>query len=90
MKPIPLLFLSDSPHLTSGLARITKDLATIASRLPEFRVGCLGRGGYGTSQLPFMQYNFPDQDGWGQDHLDLVWRDFAGGEPGILFMVQGS
>lgn len=89
MRPIPLLFLSDSPHLTSGLARITKDLATIASRLPQFRVGVLGRGGYGTSQLPFMQYNFPESAGWGEEYLELVWRDFTKGTDGrgVLFTV---
>lgn len=87
MKPIPLLFLSDSPHLPTGLARITKDLAVLTSELPQFRVGVLGRGGHGSSKLPFAQYNFPESDQWGEDHLESVWDDFAGSDLGVIFTI---
>ena len=34
MKPVPLMLMSDSPSQTSGLARITKDIALIAAEQP--------------------------------------------------------
>lgn len=87
MKPIPFLFLSDSPELPTGLARITKDLACLTSELPQFRVGVLGRGGHGSSKLPFAQYAFPEADQWGEGHIESVWDDFAGGDQGVIFTV---
>lgn len=87
MKAIPILFLSDSPHLATGLARITKDLAVLTSELPQFRVGVLGRGGHGSSKLPFAQYNFPESDGWGTEHIQEAWDDFAGGDVGVIFTI---
>lgn len=87
MGPVPILFFSDSPHLHTGLARIGRDLAVLASKLPQFRVGYLGRGGHGTSQLPFAQYNFPEADQWGEAHIESVWRDFAGERTGVIFTV---
>lgn len=87
MKPIPILFLSDSAELPTGLARITKDLATLVSRMPEYRVGVLGRGGHGSSKLPFAQYNFPESDQWGEDHIESTWDDFAGGDVGVIMTI---
>jgi len=37
MKPIALLFMSDSPEMRSGLARISRDLACLASTLKDCR-----------------------------------------------------
>lgn len=87
MKPIPILFLSDSPHMPTGLARITKDLAVHVCSLPEFRVGVMGRGGWGSRQLPFAQYNFPQEAQWGEAYIEQVWEDFAGDEQGIIFTI---
>ena len=87
MKPTPLLFLSDSPYLPTGLARITKDLASLCSQLPEFRVGALGRGGIGTSKLPFATYSFPEPEQWGEMWLESAWDDFAGAERGIILTI---
>lgn len=87
MKQVPILFLSDSPELPTGLARITKDLAVLTSELPEFRVGVLGRGGHGSSKLPFAQYNFPETAQWGEHHIESAWDDFAGKELGIVFTI---
>src|SRR6266571_4659649 len=87
MRPTPLLFLSDSPFLTTGLARITKDLACLVSTLPEFRVGCIGRGGIGTSKLPFATYSFSESDQWGETWIESVWEDFAGSSNGIIMTV---
>lgn len=88
MKPTPILFLSDSPYLHTGLSRITKDLAVHVSSLPQFRVGCLGRGGIGTSKLPFATYSFDEMNGgWGEGHIEAAWDDFAGNERGIIMTV---
>lgn len=87
MPPVPLLFLSDSPELPTGLGRITRDLATLASRLPEFRVGVLGRGGNGSRQLPFVPYNFGESEQWGENVIERVWDDFAGDMRGIIFTI---
>lgn len=87
MTPTPILFLSDSPNLPSGLARITRDLACHVASLPEFRVGVMGRGGIGSKQLPFAQYNFGPSDEWGQMHLERAWLDFSGGHKGIIFTI---
>jgi len=87
MKPTPLLFLSDNPTLPTGLGRITRDLATLASRLPQWRVGVMGRGGTGTRQLPFVLYPFDAVRQWGEDLIEGVWQDFAGAERGVVFTI---
>ena len=84
---LPLLFLGDSPSLPSGLGRIGKDLACLATNMGNFRVGFLGRGGIPSRHLPFMQYTFDEHRMWGQDYLESVWKDFAGNEAGILFTI---
>ncbi len=85
--PIPILFYGDAPDLPSGLGRIMRDLATLLSRSPHFRVGTYGRGGIGSSQLPFSQYLFSEWESWGERRLPAVWDDFAGKECGIIFTV---
>src|SRR5262245_29819722 len=87
MPPIPILFMSDSPNLPTGLARITKNLATLTSELPEFRVGVLGRGGQYSTRLPFAQYNYAESDQWGEREIEWVWHDFAGKNRGIVMTV---
>lgn len=84
---IPLLFLGDSPDCLTGLGRITRDLAVLASQWPEFRVATLGRGGIGSSKLPFAQYNFDPIRQWGEGYIESVWNDFAGNEKGIVFSI---
>lgn len=94
MKPVPMMILSDAPDSHSGLGRITRDLAVQVAKLPEFRVATMGRGGRGTSKLPFMQYCFGDAqghgDGWGEGRLEECWRDFAGNERGVLFTIYDA
>jgi len=61
--PTPLLILSDSPASTSGLGRITRDLALrIHEHMSDvFKVGCLGCGGNPASPaLPFPVYEIHD------------------------------
>lgn len=87
MTPVPILFYGDSPDLQTGLGRIGRDLAVLCASLPEFRVGYLGRGGVGSRQLPFIQYNFPEVDQWGEGHIERAWADFAGTTTGIIFSI---
>lgn len=87
MSAIPLLFFGDSPSLHTGLARIGRDLACRICTLPEFRVGFLGKGGIPKRKLPFMQYTFPESAQWGEGYLEAVWKDFSGGQNGIIFTI---
>lgn len=87
MRPIPILFVGDSPDLPTGLARIGRNLASLVAKLPEFRVGYLGRGGSNTAKLPFYQQPFPATDQWGENHVEKTWNDFAGEEPGVVFTI---
>jgi hypothetical protein len=55
----PILFLSDAVSASSGLGRITRDLAT---RLYEhcsdvFDVAAVGYGGTGSRSIPFKEYH---------------------------------
>ncbi len=87
----PILLVSDSPDIPSGLARITRDLALhIARDLPQLRVGTLGRGGLGSRSLPWAQYNFTPttDDQWGTYALPKAWENFAGDKPGIIMTIQ--
>lgn len=97
MPPTPILFLTDSPDLTTGLARIGRDLAFhIHTHLPDhFRVGFLGRGGMG-GDFPFPVYTIPHNfigtggsAEWGASVLQDVWVKFTGSKtsPGIVFTI---
>lgn len=91
MKQVPILFLSDSPDLPTGLGRITRDLATLVARdLPQYRVGTYGRAGNGSKSFPWAQYNFAPtmEDQWGITNLERVWNDFAGNETGVMMTIQ--
>src|ERR1700743_16309 len=87
LSPTPLLILGDSPALPTGLARIGHDLAQLLSGMPEFDVAYLGRGGMSRKQFPWMQYNFPVSEQWGEGILKQTWEDFAGDSKGILLTV---
>lgn len=83
----PILLISDSPELLTGLARMGRDLATLLCSMAEFRVGYLGMAGYGSSRFPWAQYHFPQNGQWGSDYLSRIWQDFAGSEPGIVLSL---
>ncbi len=88
-KPFPLLILSDAPSASSGLGRITKDLAT---RLHEHmgdvcRVATLGYGGPGSQRLGFSQYVIEGMNDWVVPTLPQVWEDFAGQEIGAILTI---
>lgn len=85
----PLLILNDAPEHHTGLARIGRDLASLACTLPQFRTGYLGRGAVGKKKFPWTSYAYPEntQSQWGEAWLEQVWTDFSGGEPGIIFSL---
>src|SRR6201981_2687334 len=88
MKPIPLLIISDSVTASTGLARITRDIAVrVHKHLPDvFRLATLGYGGHFSSKLGFPQYQITMED-WMIFNLPEVWDDFAGEEKGIILTV---
>ena len=87
MTPVPILFMSDAVTSGTGLGRITRDLATrLHAHCPEFRVGTYGYGGEYSRALEFPQYQMV-MDNWHCYNLPDVWRDFAGTERGILFVI---
>ena len=92
MTATPILLYSDNPSLTTGLARITRHLADLLTRLPEFRVGTFGRGGLANRKLPWFQAIYPDMaspaNTWGQNLLHPVCENFFGNEQGILFTIM--
>lgn len=82
----PILLISDCPSQFSGLARITRDLATVLAAMPEFRVATLGWMGTGSVRLPFHTYHMqPDE--FGERSLPQVWDEFSQDEPGIVMTV---
>jgi glycosyltransferase involved in cell wall biosynthesis len=85
--PTPLLILSDSVTAGTGLGRIARDLATRIATLPEFRVGTIGYGGTYSRALPFPQYVIEGMRDWLVPTLPEVWKDFSGGEKGILMTI---
>lgn len=89
MNQIPLLILSDAPSASTGLGRITRDLAIrIHEHLSDvFRVGVLGYGGPGSRKFGFQQYVIEGMSEWIIPTLPEVWEDFAGEEKGIVFTI---
>ena len=86
--PKPLLIISDAPSGTSGLARITKDLATrVAQNIPEYKVATLGYGAPGSCKLPFQQYVIEGMKDWMIPQLPEIWEDLASNEPGAILTI---
>jgi glycosyltransferase involved in cell wall biosynthesis len=86
MRQIPILILSDCPSQTSGLARITRDIATQLSREPGWRVATLGWQGTGSCRLPFTTYHMQPQE-FGEVSLPAVWDEWSRGETGVVFTI---
>lgn len=84
-----ILLLSDSVSTTSGLARITRDLALrVHEHLGDvYEVGSVGYGGNGSRSIPFKEFHTHTVDNWLVPELPLIWNDFVGDEEGILFCV---
>lgn len=86
MSLIPILILSDCPSQSSGLARITRDLATVLAADPSLRVATLGLQGTGSSRLPFQTYHLHYGE-FGELSLPAVWDEWSQGEPGVVFTI---
>ena len=89
---IPILIFSDAVSAPTGLARITRD---IASRLHEhmgdvFDVATIGYGGSSSSKFPWHQYAWTFNDEWIIHDLPEVWYDFAGGRKGIFMSIHDA
>jgi glycosyltransferase involved in cell wall biosynthesis len=86
---IPLLILSDSVTSSSGLGRITRDLAQrIHEYMPDvFRVATIGYGGIGSRNIPWPDYHIQSMENWVVKELPAAWQDFAGDEKGILLVI---
>ena len=87
--PVPLLIFSDAVSAPTGLARITRDLASrIHANLSDvFRVATIGYGGAGSSKFPWTQYNWVMNNEWVIKDLPEVWEDFAGAQRGIFLSI---
>lgn len=86
---IPLLILSDSPSASSGLGRITRDLATrIHEHLGDvFRLGTVGYGGSGSSKFGWTDYHLHSIENWLPVELPGIWSDFSGDQEGIFMNI---
>ncbi len=85
---VPILIISDNPTTSTGLGRITADVALQMNDMPEFRVGVLGGGGTTSRELPYQLYptSFIARDYVIPD-LPRIWKDFAGQEKGIVLTI---
>ena len=86
---VPILFLSDAVSASSGLGRITRDLAT---RLHHncsdvFDVASVGYGGPGSRSVDFKEYHLHKIDNWLVPELPEIWDDWSHGREGILFCI---
>lgn len=84
-----LLFLSDAVSCSSGLGRITRDLAVrVHEHLGDvYEVASVGYGGPGSISIPFHEFHLHSINNWLVPELPQVWADFVGDEEGILFSI---
>ncbi|MFZ3343306.1 MAG: glycosyltransferase [Terriglobales bacterium] len=82
-----ILFLSDAVSSSSGLGRITRDLAIRLHAHGGFEVATVGYGGNGSKSLPFQQYHLHSIQNWLVPELPAVWNDFVGDDEGILMCI---
>lgn len=84
-----ILFLSDAVSCTSGLGRITRDLALrVHNEMGDlFEVASVGYGAPGSVTIPFKEYHLHNVENWLVPELPAIWTDFVGDEEGILMAV---
>lgn len=89
MKAVPLLIFSDAVSAPTGLARITRDLASrIHAHLGDvFKCATVGYGGSGSSRFPWTQYSWTQNPEWIIHDLPEIWQDFAGDQRGIFLSI---
>lgn len=86
----PLMIISDNVASTTGLARVSRELAFhIHANLSDtFHVGTLGfNGGSKPDNAPFPQWVMPKEHGTCPHDLPYYWRGFAGGERGTILAI---
>lgn len=89
MSKIPFLLASDNPTSSTGLARITRELALrIHANMSEtFDLATYGLGGVASKKFPWQQYVMSKLQDWAPVDLPRVWRDFAGDRKGVCLMI---
>ena len=89
MGQIPIILMGDAPSSSTGLGRITRELAIrIHEDLSDtFRLATYGLGGIESRHLPYKQYTLTRLENWSTPDLPRIWKDFAGDEHGILFPI---
>lgn len=85
----PLLLIGDAPSAQTGLGRILRDIAVRlhAHMSDTYEIATLGYGGFGSKDLPFMQYHIESMQDWFIPSLPEIWHDFAGDRKGIVFTI---
>lgn len=83
------MVMSDAPTSSTGLGRITRELVQqIHDNLSDtIEVCTYGHGGCESRKLPWRQYTIRRVEDWITPELPVVWRDFAGNEPGYLLTI---
>lgn len=89
MGTIPILLMSDNCASSTGLARITRELALrIHANLSEtFELATYGLGGVASRRFPWPQYVMSKLQDRAPLDLPRVWRDFAGDRKGIALCI---
>jgi glycosyltransferase involved in cell wall biosynthesis len=89
LSQIPLLIMSDAVTSSTGLGRVTRDLAgRIHEHLSEvFEVAVFGYGGTNSYTIPYKQFPVRRIDNWVLPELPWVWNDFSQGRQGILLAI---
>ncbi len=87
---LPFLLLTDNPTLTSGLARIGRDvmrrlLPVFGDRLDLAQLSVQPVGRWGWQEWPL--YVVDDLATYGAETIQDVWRDLYGDRVGILFTI---
>ena len=90
--PRPLLLISDGVTTPSGLARITRELASRihANMKDEFRVATCGYGGIGSVNIPWTDYHLNSIDNFIIPELPRVGLDFAKDEELTILAIWDS
>ena len=88
-QPKPLLIIGDAVSGSSGLSRITRDLAVrIHENLSDvYRLGTAGYGACGSRQFPWPQYNLEGLRDWIIPSLPEICNDFFGKEEMTLLVI---
>lgn len=84
-----MLIVSDAVSAPSGLARITRDLASrIHANLSDvYRVATAGYAACGSARFPWMQYNLEGMKDWVIPSLPEICNDHFQGERGIVWFI---